>query len=230
MLIGDSGIIKKAQEAGKNYQNAAQYEDEELNHLLGEIENGSNKNDGSSGGSGDGTGDGDGSSGGNAGDAIESDILIGKTAYSGGKLLTGTMPNRGAVNETITAGQSYTIPEGYHNGNGTVTANGGGAKMIYIGDYTSNKRQSINITTKYADYQSLTNQNFILKVVDVRVAAYWDFQKDEYIDSPSGGNLAVSYNPSSGVVSINPHWRDVRWDDGGSRARYSFIAYQLYII
>lgn len=37
---------------------------------------------------------------------------------------TGTMPNNGAVSGSITTnGGTYTIPKGYHNGNGRVTAN-----------------------------------------------------------------------------------------------------------
>lgn len=35
--------------------------------------------------------------------------------------LTGTMTNNGAVSETVGISGSYTIPEGYHNGNGTVS-------------------------------------------------------------------------------------------------------------
>ena len=50
-------------------------------------------------------------------------ILVGYTAYSGGELLTGTMVNRGAVSNSLNCGQSYTIPAGYHNGSGKVTAN-----------------------------------------------------------------------------------------------------------
>ena len=50
-------------------------------------------------------------------------ILAGYTAYSGGELLTGTMVNRGAVSSSLNCGQSYTIPAGYHNGSGVVTAN-----------------------------------------------------------------------------------------------------------
>ena len=33
------------------------------------------------------------------------------------------MANNGAVSKTLNAGQSYTIPAGYHNGSGKVTAN-----------------------------------------------------------------------------------------------------------
>lgn len=35
--------------------------------------------------------------------------------------ITGTMPNRGAVNTTLALNETYTIPEGYHNGSGKVT-------------------------------------------------------------------------------------------------------------
>ena len=34
------------------------------------------------------------------------------------------MTNNGAVSQTLTPGQSYTIPEGYHNGSGVVSATG----------------------------------------------------------------------------------------------------------
>ena len=37
--------------------------------------------------------------------------------------LSGTMPNKGAVTSSLNCGGSYTIPKGYHNGNGRVTAN-----------------------------------------------------------------------------------------------------------
>ena len=55
--------------------------------------------------------------------ATAAQILKDYKAYSGGKLLVGTMENRGAVSASLNAGQSYTIPAGYHNGNGKVTAN-----------------------------------------------------------------------------------------------------------
>ena len=37
--------------------------------------------------------------------------------------LSGTMPNKGAVTSSLNCGGSYTIPKGYHNGSGRVTAN-----------------------------------------------------------------------------------------------------------
>jgi len=55
--------------------------------------------------------------------ATAANILSGKTAYVAGSAITGTMTNRGAVSKTLTTtGSSYTIPAGYHNGSGKVTA------------------------------------------------------------------------------------------------------------
>lgn len=59
---------------------------------------------------------------GTGGDAIVSDVLSGKTFTNDNGPQVGTMANNGAVTQTLSAGQSYTIPAGYHNGSGTVTA------------------------------------------------------------------------------------------------------------
>ena len=56
------------------------------------------------------------------GTAVVSEILSGRTAYVNAVKLTGTMPNRGAVSGVIsTVGGSYAIPNGYHDGSGSVT-------------------------------------------------------------------------------------------------------------
>lgn len=53
--------------------------------------------------------------------ATAATILDGETAYVGGVRVEGTMPNNGAAEKTLTTTEtSYTIPEGYHNGEGTV--------------------------------------------------------------------------------------------------------------
>ncbi len=58
-----------------------------------------------------------------AGTASASHILSAYKAYVNGALLTGTMTNRGTLNNTLTTqGQQYTIPNGYHSGSGKVTA------------------------------------------------------------------------------------------------------------
>lgn len=74
--------------------------------------------------------------------AAVGEILSGKTAHARGALLTGTMPNRGAVTGTIsTKAQEYTVPQGYHDGSGKVSiAAAEQAKLI-----ATNIRQGITI-------------------------------------------------------------------------------------
>lgn len=53
--------------------------------------------------------------------AAVGEILAGKTAHARGAKLTGTMPNNGAVSGTIsTKAGTYTVPQGFHDGSGTV--------------------------------------------------------------------------------------------------------------
>lgn len=54
-----------------------------------------------------------------AGDVLSGKIIVSSTGAS----VTGTMTNNGAVSKTLDAtsnNQSYNVPSGYHNGNGTV--------------------------------------------------------------------------------------------------------------
>lgn len=52
------------------------------------------------------------------------EVLAGKGFYAGDKSLKkGTMENRGAWSTTLNPGGSVTIPKGYHNGAGRVSAN-----------------------------------------------------------------------------------------------------------
>ena len=54
--------------------------------------------------------------------ATAAQILDGATAYVDGELVEGTMPNNGAVTETLdTTTTSYTVPAGYHSGTGKVS-------------------------------------------------------------------------------------------------------------
>lgn len=53
--------------------------------------------------------------------ANPAEILKGKTAYVRGAKVTGDMPNNGAVKGSIsTKDGKYTVPQGYHDGSGTV--------------------------------------------------------------------------------------------------------------
>jgi len=54
------------------------------------------------------------------GTATAAQVLTGYTIGTDGGLVDGTMPNRGAVSQSLDINGSYTIPAGYHNGAGKV--------------------------------------------------------------------------------------------------------------
>lgn len=55
-------------------------------------------------------------------DATAADVLDGKTIVTSTGEVEGTMPNNGAVSQVLTVSTtSYTVPEGYHDGSGTVS-------------------------------------------------------------------------------------------------------------
>ena len=56
-----------------------------------------------------------------SGDATNAQILTGKKAWVRKTLITGQMPDNGAVNQSLALNGTYTIPAGYHNGSGKVT-------------------------------------------------------------------------------------------------------------
>ena len=57
--------------------------------------------------------------------AADTDVLTGKKYYAGGKTIKeGKMPNRGSWGTTIAPGGAVTVPEGYHAGDGKVSAKG----------------------------------------------------------------------------------------------------------
>ena len=52
--------------------------------------------------------------------ATSSVVLSGFTCYVNDELVTGSMTNQGSVSQSLAPGGSYTIPEGYHDGTGSV--------------------------------------------------------------------------------------------------------------
>ena len=103
--------------------------------------------------------------------AAAADIYKDMTAYAKGAKLTGTMVGRGAVSQTLsTNGASYTVPSGYHNGSGKVTASitnltaanvkqgatVGGVAGNYTNDATAAASDILNGKIAYAKGAKLT--------------------------------------------------------------------------
>lgn len=66
------------------------------------------------------------------------EILSTKTAYVNGSKLTGTMTNNGAVSgEIATKNGTYTVPQGYHDGSGTVAITATEQAKIVAGNIKS---------------------------------------------------------------------------------------------
>lgn len=99
------------------------------------------------------------------------DVLSGKVGFVNGTKITGTMSNNGAVSHTLTnQGASYTIPKGYHNGNGVVNANitnliaanikagvtVGGVLGTFTSDATATASQILSGYTAYSNGSKIT--------------------------------------------------------------------------
>lgn len=81
--------------------------------------------------------------------AAVAEILAGKTAHARGTQLTGTMPNNGAVNGTISTKEGqYTVPQGYHDGSGKVQIASAEQAKIIAGNIKSGV-QILGVTGSY---------------------------------------------------------------------------------
>lgn len=110
------------------------------------------------------------------------DVLAGKTYYAGDKeIKTGTMINRGAWSATVNPTKSVAIPQGYHNGNGKVTANK--AHITLYANYYAPKAAQLNYSVTIPS--GSTYQAFMIIVSG----------------HPEGMNLINTPTVSSGTLS-----------------------------
>lgn len=89
-------------------------------------------------------------------------LLTGYSANdSNGEKVNGTMPNKGAVTANLNCGGSYTIPKGYHNGSGKVTANSLATQMVNGGVTLTDASQLISGIKAYSNTGQLLTGNAI---------------------------------------------------------------------
>lgn len=81
--------------------------------------------------------------------ATADEILSTKTAHARGSALVGSMPNNGAVSGSIsTKAGVYTVPQGYHDGSGTVAIAAAQQALLIAG----NIKQGVTILGVTGDY------------------------------------------------------------------------------
>ena len=122
--------------------------------------------------------------------------------------LVGTMPNKGAVTASLNCGGSYTIPAGYHNGSGKVTANSLASQTsanATAGNIISGKTAWVNgkKITGTATIKSLggitTARGTISPSYDLTDYEAWDSEWFAYLDFTN----KLSFNPSYIVIYKN---------------------------
>lgn len=85
--------------------------------------------------------------------ATADEILATRTAHARGTLLTGQMTNNGAVTGTIsTKAGTYTVPQGYHDGSGTVAIASAQQDLLIPG----NIKSGVTILGVTGDYSGQT--------------------------------------------------------------------------
>ena len=145
-------------------------------------------------------------------DATASEILLNKTAYVNGSKVTGTMPNRAAVAGTISdISTPYSVPNGYHDGSGTVDIDATEKAKIIAGNIrsgvtilgvtgTMSGTESVNAQTKnvtpYTTAQTIVPDSGYNYLSQVNVAAI------SYTETPNAaGGVTVTIGD---VAPSNP--------------------------
>lgn len=153
--------------------------------------------------------------------AADTDVLTGKKYYAGVKTIKkGKMPNRGAVSEAIYPGDSYTIPAGYHNGNGEVTAKRS-YKTVYLGQQTAAFTNfTYDVKSHYGSiYDKLSRSNFYT------VPYAWSGNSTDVATSGSGACADyVSYNSDTGMLTVGAQ------SYGQAGAFISNVLFKVYMI
>ena len=136
------------------------------------------------------------------GTATAAQILSGKTAYVDGVKVTGSMTNNGAKTASLAAGASYTIPVGYHDGTGKVTAN----SLASQTDGTATAAQILSGKTAYVDGKKVTGSMGNKAGTTVEASAVTQDDTNTYFNIPAAGYYDTNskvYTPNSNLTSNN---------------------------
>lgn len=113
--------------------------------------------------------------------AADTDVLTGKKYYAGGKTIRkGKMPNRGSWGATLSPGGVATIPSGFHDGSGQVTA-------------VALKTVTITMATSYGDWAYTLPSGTLVGVSNIAATG----------NSPEIASLTISGNTVRVTWSYN---------------------------
>lgn len=144
--------------------------------------------------------------------AVASNILEEKTAYIASGKVTGTMQNRGATAGTISKKTgTYIIPEGYHNGDGSVTIAEAEREKI-VPENIKNGITLLGVSGTYTGGDTVNPyKGKTIVAFGDSIIAGWGWKegtgivqplKEKYPDgtwinnAESGANIAISNNPA----------------------------------
>lgn len=153
--------------------------------------------------------------------ATDAEVLAGKRFYAGDKIIKeGKMPNRGSWGTTVNPGSSVTVPAGYHDGNGQVTANRA-YTTVYLGQQTAAYTNfTYDVKSHYGSiYDKLSRSNFYT------VPYAWSGNCTDVATSGSGACADyVSYNSDTGMLTVGAQ----SYGKGG--AFISNVLFKVYMI
>lgn len=136
------------------------------------------------------------------GNAGAGDVLSGKTFTNSSTVgETGTMTNNGAVSQSLNCGGSYTVPAGYHNGSGKVTAN-----SLASQTGVDSGKTAVTAGTMVSGYQGWVNGNKVTGTFAGQEKTVTAETSAASVTPDSGKYLTkVTYNPTpSQTKSASP--------------------------
>lgn len=150
------------------------------------------------------------------GDATPSDVLSGVSFTSeSGIHQIGTMPNNGSIQEQITVGQTYIIPQGFHDGSGTITAvssslpdsSSTGSGVADLGIYKTNGHYG------YRNEIDVSGVNYVKFDINVPTV------QTDTISIKNGSNVVNLQYPINGLIYVYGYNKT-----GGTSKYYMFKA------
>ena len=158
------------------------------------------------------------------GDATTGDVLSGKTFYKDDPetKLTGSMTNNGAVSQALDCGDSYTVPAGYHNGSGTVTAN-----SLASQTGIDSGKTAIDASHVLSGYQGWANGNKISGTYSAPTITSITPSNSSPVSLSSGSNYSPTANGYAidSYSSISPSSSGTYFSSGMKKMSSSGYAY-----